>query len=219
MIFSSKLPVSTKKISCIVFDFGGVIIDINYRLTANAFEQIGVKNFDMLFSQANQLQLFDLLETGRISPSSFRDELRLLTELDLPNELLDRAWNAMLIGYPRHRLDMLSSLKGRFKTFLLSNTNQIHMDCYLKMLEVEHGIPDLKSFFDKLYFSHQVGMRKPGSQIYQLVLDENGLNPEETLFIDDSYQNLEAPAKLGMQVYHLCDGEDIADALRKLELF
>ncbi|WP_320051816.1 HAD family phosphatase [uncultured Acetobacteroides sp.] len=215
MDFSAAKPVNTKAIRNIIFDFGGVIINIDYHLTAKAFEGLGVTNFKNLFSQASQSNLFDNLEIGAISPSEFRNELRRIINLDITDEQLDNAWNAMLLDYPKHRLAFLSMIKDRYRTFLLSNTNQIHMDCYYASLLKEHGINGLDSLFEKLYFSHEVGLRKPDPAIYQLVLDQNKLKAEETLFIDDSAQNLSTPNSLGIQVYHLTNGEDVVDFAQK----
>lgn len=207
----SVQALNVQKIRNIIFDFGGIIININYHLTTQAFAKLGVTDFDDLFSQASQTQLFDRLETGRISPNEFRNELRDLTKLNMDDDTLDSAWNAMLLNYPKHRLDFLMDIKPRYRTFLLSNTNKIHKDAYEVSLQKEHGIANLNNHFEKLYFSHEVGLRKPGCEIYQRVLDENGLVAEETLFIDDTAPNLTAPQKLGIQVYHLTNGEDVVD--------
>ena len=183
MDFSATKPVNTKAIKNIIFDFGGVIINIDYHLTAKAFEKLGITNFKNLFSQASQTNLFNDLEVGAIPPSEFRNELRRIINLDITDEHLDNAWNAMLLDYPKHRLNFLLDIRKHYRTFLLSNTNQIHKDCYYASLLKEHGINGLASLFEKLYFSHEVGLRKPDPAIYQLVLNQNNLKPEETLFI------------------------------------
>ena len=211
MDFSTTKPVNPKILKNIIFDFGGVIINIDYRLTARAFEKLGVDNFENLFSQKAQSHLFDKLETGKIAPPDFRNELRDIINLNLSDEQIDAAWNAMLLDYPKHRLDFLRNIQQHYRTFLLSNTNQIHKDCYYRSLHNEHSFNNLDVLFEKLYFSHEVGLRKPDPAIYKLVLDQNRLKPEETLFIDDSLQNLATPQSLGIQVYHLTNGEDIVD--------
>ena len=215
MDFSATNLVNTSGVKNIIFDFGGVIININYHLTSQAFEKLGVRNFDTLFSQAAQSHLFDSIETGTISPANFRNQLRRIINLDITDEQLDNAWNAMLLDYPMHRLNFLLEIKKRYRTFLLSNTNKIHQDCYYASLYKQHGIVGLNNHFEKLYFSHEVGLRKPDPAIYKLVLDQNNLKPEETLFIDDSVQNLAIPQSLGIQVYHLANGEDVVDFAKK----
>lgn len=219
MYFSSKKQINAESLKNIIFDFGGIIINIDYHLTAKAFEKLGVGNFGPLFSQATQSHLFDKLEVGSISPQSFRDELRSLIQLDITDQMLDAAWNAMLLDYPPHRLRFLADIESKYRTFLLSNTNQIHMDSYYQSLHATHGLTNLDELFEKLYFSHQVGLRKPGPDIYKLVLEENGLIPEETLFIDDTLHNLTAPHELGMQVYHLTQGEDVVDFAKAVGLY
>ena len=211
MDFFTQKPLNINSIRNIIFDFGGVIINIDYKLTTKAFEKLGVRNFDDLFCQASQSHLFDRLETGSITPADFRKELRQIIQLNIPDYDLDAAWNAMLLDYPKHRLDFLLEIKSRYRTFLLSNTNQIHQDAYMKSLYEQHERIDLGMFFEKVYLSHEVGLRKPGSDIYQMVLDQNGLKAEETLFIDDTAHNLTSPAHLGIQVYHLANGEDIVE--------
>lgn len=215
MDFSATNPENTRGVKNIIFDFGGVIINIDYHLTALAFGKLGIDNFDQLFSQATQSDLFNNLETGAIPLSDFRNELRKIINLDITDEQLDNAWNAMLLDYPKHRLDFLLKIKKQYRTFLLSNTNKIHQDCYYASLYKQHGIVGLNNHFEKLYFSHEVGLRKPDAAIYQLVLDQNNLKPEETLFIDDSAQNLAIPQSLGIQVYHLTNGEDVVDFAKK----
>lgn len=219
MDYPATNPVNTKAIKNIIFDFGGVIINIDYHLTAQAFQKLGVTNFEELFSQATQSHLFDRLETGTIPLADFRTQLRSIINLDITDQQLDNAWNAMLLDYPKHRLDFLMEIRKRYRTFLLSNTNQIHQDCYYQQLQREHGLPNLDSHFEKLYFSHEVSLRKPGPEIYQLVLDHNNLKPEETLFIDDTAPNLAAPQSLGMQVYHLANGEDVVDFASEHRLY
>jgi len=187
----------------IIFDFGGVIINIDYNLTAAAFRELGLNNFDKLFSQAKQNQLFDLYEKGLITSHEFRTELRSAFNMKPSAELVTNAWNAMLLDLPRERLELLEKLKGTHRTFLLSNTNELHIDAIFSALEKNMGIADLSVYFEKMYLSYKVKMRKPDAEIFRLVLKENGLQPQETLFIDDSPQHIEAAKRLGIQTYLL----------------
>lgn len=213
---STSSHANYRNIKNIIFDFGGVIINIDYHKTILEFEKLGIASFDKMFSQATQSHLMDRLEVGAITPSEFRNELRELMQQELSDEVLDHAWNEMLLDYPKHRLDFLLQIKPCYRTFLLSNTNKIHKDAYVASLKREHGYESLDGFFEKLYFSHEVGMRKPGHDIYQLVLRENGLKAEETLFIDDTPHNLTAPAEIGINVYHLAYGEDVVDMASRM---
>jgi putative hydrolase of the HAD superfamily len=187
----------------IIFDFGGVIINIDYNLTAKAFRDMGLSNFDELFSKAKQKQLFDLYEKGLITSHEFRTELKMAFNIKPSTALIDNAWNAMLLDLPQERIDLLDSLKSTHRTFLLSNTNEIHINTIYDSLNKNMGIPDFSVYFEKVYLSYQVKMRKPDLEIFDLVLNENGLIAEETLFIDDSQQHIEAAKRLGIQTYLL----------------
>ncbi len=187
----------------IIFDLGGVILNIDYSLTANAFVELGVKDFERLFSQTKQQHLFDLLDKGTISPADFRNEIRKHLHSHLEDYIIDEAWNAMLLDLPKARLDFLKQLKATHHLFLLSNTNEIHINEFNKYLKKHFGIPNLSSYFEKMYLSYKVGMRKPDVEIFELVLKENNLQPHETLFIDDSAQHIEGAKKLGINTYWL----------------
>jgi glucose-1-phosphatase len=187
----------------IIFDLGGVIINIDYSLTSQAFAKLGLPNFDSLFSQAKQNPLFDLYEKGLVPSSEFRNELKKYVGPSTDDATIDKAWNAMLLDVPAERLQLLKNAKATHRTFLLSNTNDIHIETFNGYLQKTFGIPDLSGHFDKLYLSYKVGMRKPDKEIFDLVLSENNLQPHETLFIDDSVQHVEAAKKLGIQAYLL----------------
>ncbi|MCW3103310.1 MAG: HAD-superfamily hydrolase, subfamily variant 3 [Bacteroidetes bacterium] len=197
------MPLDLNNYKNIIFDFGGVIINIDYNLTTAAFQELGLSNFDKLFSQARQNQLFDLYEKGQITSHEFRTELRSAFNMKPSAELVTNAWNAMLLDLPHERLDLLEKLKSTHRTFLLSNTNELHIEAIFSALEKNMGIPDLSVYFEKMYFSYKVKMRKPDAEIFRLVLKENGLQAKETLFIDDSPQHIEAAKRLGIQTYLL----------------
>jgi len=206
------MPINLNNYKNIIFDFGGVIINIDYKLTAAAFQKMGLSNFDELFSKAKQNQLFDLYEKGLITSHEFRTELRSVFNMKPSAELVTNAWNAMLLDLPPERLGLLEKLKRTHRTFLLSNTNELHIDAIFQTLEKEMGIPDLSVYFEKMYLSYKVKMRKPDAEIFQLVLKENRLQAKETLFIDDSVQHIEAAEKLGIDTYLLnVEKESILD--------
>jgi glucose-1-phosphatase len=194
---------NSEKIKNIIFDLGGVIINIDYNLTAKAFEQMGISNFEQLFSQAKQSDLFDLYEKGKISSAEFREAIKKIIGSNYTDELIDKAWNALLLDIPPQRLQLLENVKSKYNTYLLSNTNDIHIETFNVYLKQTFDIPNLQAFFHKLYLSYKVGMRKPDAEIFELVLSENNLNPAETLFIDDSIQHIESAKKLGVQTHWL----------------
>jgi HAD superfamily hydrolase (TIGR01509 family) len=182
----------------IIFDLGGVLIDLNYQLTISAFENLGITDFKSLYSQANQSGLFDAYETGKISTQRFINEvLNFMPSKCNPN-LIVKAWNAMILDFKKDKHDLLVSLKKEHRLFLLSNTNALHVDKVFSEWSKLSKAP-MESFFDKVYFSHQIGMRKPDSEIFLHVCNENNLNPNDTLFIDDSAQHIKGAEKVGLK--------------------
>lgn len=197
------MQIDLSKYKNIIFDFGGVIINIDYNLTADAFKAMGLTAFEEHFSKAKQRQLFDLYEKGEISSDDFRKDLQ-AAFADAPSIIhIDTAWNAMLLDLPQERLDLLKQLKKTHRTFLLSNTNEIHIDAIFAALKKEKGLDDLSDYFEKVYLSYKMKMRKPDEEIFRFVLEENHLDPAETLFIDDSPQHIEGAAKSGIHTYLL----------------
>lgn len=192
------MKLEQSQIKNIIFDLGGVIININYSLSVDAFKTIGIANFDTLFSQYKQSNLFDLLETGKLSESDFYTFLK----KDLPNNVTNKeicnAWNALLLDFPEERLDLLKKLSKKYRLFLLSNTNEIHYNAFNKILEKAHGFKNLASFFEQTYYSHEIGLRKPNKETFQFVLNNSKLNAEETLFLDDTSIHLESAKTLGI---------------------
>ena len=198
----------------IIFDFGGVIINLDYTLTTKAFEELGVTDFDSFFSKAKQNRLFDSYEKGEVTSATLRKELKMQLHDFETDSTIDKAWNAMLLDLPKERLDLLKILNHTHNTFLLSNTNEIHINCFHNYLEENFNANNLNNYFNKVYFSYEIGMRKPDAEIFKFVLEENKLNPRETLFIDDSIQHIEGAKKLGIQTYWLdVKKETILDVL------
>ena len=192
----------------IIFDLGGVILNIDYKRTAKAFKEIGVINFDEIYSQAKQDQVFDKLETGELTPDEFREYMKEIVP-SLQLSAIDKAWNAMLLDLPAQRINLLKELKKKYRLFLLSNTNEIHIKCFRKIIEASYGENIFDSIFEHQYYSSDIGLRKPNADCFQYVLEKNGLEASETLFIDDSIQHVEGARKLKINAYYLIPGEDI----------
>ena len=191
------------KIKNIIFDLGGVLLNIDYQATINEFKKLGMEDFDAFFTQAAQHQLFDRMDKGEVSPPSFREELRMLSGLDISDSEIDIAWNAMLLDLPAKRLALLERVGKNYRTFLLSNTNSIHYPAYMDYLNRHYGIADLAALFEKQYLSFEIGMRKPDREIYEYVLSDQGLDAGETMFIDDSFQHVEGARKAGVHAVWL----------------
>ncbi len=193
----------------IIFDLGGVIYDIRYENIADKFRSYGITEFEKLYSKASQTDTIDLFEEGKISSAEFRDYLRTLSPVSLSDEQIDEAWNAILIGIPKERLELLGMLRLKYNIFLYSNTNQINYDKFTSELREKYGFDIFEVTFKKAYFSQILHIRKPKAEGFKAILSEQGLNPEETLFIDDSPQHIEAARKVGINAYHLTGGETI----------
>lgn len=191
------------QIQAIIFDFGGVLINIDYDATIRAFQSLGVKNFETLYSQASQSNLFNDLETGVITPESFIHRLQEEYLHETSKEQIIDAWNKMILEVPSVSITLLQQLKKQgFSLYLLSNTNAIHIDKALEEWK-KTAKTGMDSFFDKVYLSHEMKMRKPHPEIFEFVCREEGLNPKSTLFIDDSIQHIEGARKVGLQTLHL----------------
>ena len=194
--------IESNKYKNIIFDLGAVIINIDHSLTSKAFNDFGLDHSDPMFQKVQQ-QLFDSYEKGEMASQDFRIKIKSYFKKALNDIEFDMAWNAMLLNLPIERLGLLQQLKTRYRTFLLSNTNEIHFQWIVKYLEDHYKINDLSSFFEKSYLSYKLGMRKPDAEIFNLVLKANNLDPTKTLFIDDSESNIEGAQKLGIATYWL----------------
>lgn len=198
-----------ENIDTIIFDFGGVLININYHKTIEAFKELGINDFEERYSQANQSSLFNDLEIGKISMQRFvNDLLQYLPNGTPPNQVV-QAWNAMILDVPKTAVDLLKSLKGKYRLFLLSNTNEIHIP---KALMEWRKITDIDfySCFDHVFLSHEMGLRKPDKEIFSRVCEEQNIQPENALFIDDSPQHIIGASKVGLNTFHLTSDIELA---------
>ena len=188
----------------IIFDYGNVIFAIDFKRTQKAFEDLGIKNVEAFFAHKGHHSIFDEFETGRINAAQFRNGIRdLVHNPNLSDQQIDDAWNSLLIGVMKGNHELLLKLKGHYRTFLLSNINKIHLSFITNYLKENFGLDGNEGFFEKIYYSHLVGKRKPNTEIFEQVLTENNLKPKETLFIDDSPQHLKPAATLGIRTYLL----------------
>ncbi len=198
------------KIRNIIFDFGGVIINIHHAKVEKAFNDLGVAKFDKLFNKATQSDIFKKLEVGTISPEFFRNTLREIIGKEIQGQDLDKAWNQIIGNYPPNRIRLLEKLRKHYRLFLLSNTNIIHYDYYIQKFNSEFGF-EFSSLFEKTYWSFKMGERKPDHSSFSFVLEDSNLIANETLFIDDSIQNIVAAKQMGFQTVHLKSDIDLAD--------
>lgn len=206
-------------IDAVIFDMGGVIIDLDYGQTIaalSALSGLSVGEVGDRYAQHQQDPLFDDFETGRIDAIAFRSGLRALLDMapadrgGCSDSALDDAWNALILHLPPGRIDWLRRLKGQKRTFLLSNNNEIHLSRCDELLRQGAG-PDATwgDLFERVYLSHQCGDRKPHGSLFQRVIDENQLDPARTLFLEDTAQHLVGARSVGLQTRRIHPGLDI----------
>ena len=186
----------------IIFDYGNVIFTIDFKRTQDAFTALGVDNVESFYAHKGHHSIFDEFEKGEITAVDFRNGIRNITNKpNLTDQQIDDTWNSLLIGVPAGNHELLQKVKQQYRTFLLSNINEIHLNYINKYLKTEFDLDGNDVFFEKIYYSHLVAKRKPNKDIFEQVLEENKLNPAETLFIDDSPQHLKTATDLGIQTY------------------
>ena len=202
----------SKPIRNIIFDLGNVIINIDPDLTLQKFRDMGVVNFDEMYTIMRQSDVFDRLDTGKITLSEFRQAIREYTKINLTDEHIDEAWCAMLLDFPEENMELLQKLRAEgYKLYLLSNTNEMHIDYYTKYLKQQFGHDLLAKLFDHAFYSHEIGYRKPNREAFEYVLKAERLKPAETLFIDDLEHNVVGARQTGMQAYHHPKGDRLVD--------
>lgn len=201
------------EIKNIIFDLGGVIINLDYNRTATAFKKLGIVDFDEIYSKAKQTSLFDDFEKGITTDDDFRNALKKYLPEETADAEIDDAWNAMLLDIPAHRLEWLKEIAKRYRIFLLSNTNHIHVLSFTAYADKKFGVGVFESVFEKHYYSCEMGMRKPDAEIFEKVINDNKLNKAETLFIDDSIQHIHGAEKVGIKAewLNIPEGEKIED--------
>ncbi|MFT3949367.1 MAG: HAD family phosphatase [Agriterribacter sp.] len=200
-----------QNIDNIIFDLGGVILTLDMPAAEQKFTALGVKNYNELFRSGNVSSFFKEYEVGAIDNITFLNSLRDLAGLPLTDDQLTDAWNAMLGIFPRERIDLLHSLKSRYRLFLFSNTNAIHLDKFRKIYSSSFNNASFDDHFEKAYYSQVLGMRKPDVESYKYIIDEQGLDASRTLFIDDSALNIEGAKAAGLQGVHITHGTTILD--------
>ncbi len=190
---------SMQNIKNIIFDYGNVIFEIDFKIAQASFQKLGIKEIETFFAHKGHNQLFDDFETGAISPAEFRSGIRqAANKPELTDAEIDAAWNSLLIGTIQENHDTLLKVKEKYRTFLLSNNNEIHYDWIINYLKTTFELNNYDDFFEKAYFSQHMKLRKPNTNIFEQVLQENNLDPAETLFIDDSPQHIQGAKKVGL---------------------
>ena len=197
-----------ENIKNIIFDYGNVIFQIDFQKAQHSFTELGIENVETFFGHTGQDPIFNEFDKGNISTAQFRDGIRRITSKpDLSDKQITDCWNSLLIGVSQGNYEILLEAKRKYRTFLLSNNNEIHLAYIHDYLKREYQLDSNDIFFEKVYYSHLLGMRKPDRDIFNHVLNDSQLDASETLFIDDSPQHLKTAAELGFQT-HLMTKED-----------
>ncbi|MGN0033566.1 MAG: HAD family hydrolase [Candidatus Limimorpha sp.] len=194
----------------IVFDFGGVIIDIDPYAIVNQMNKMGFSVVDKMREPA----FFDIVrrfEKGIIKASTFREEVKKYLNISISDAFFDEMWNSMLFDIPERRINLVKQLKQNYHVYLLSNTNEIHYDMFVRDLQLRYGYREFDNLFDKAFFSFNLHLAKPDPDIYRLVLDSYDMLPEQTLFIDDTDENIQAARSLGIHTLRVEMGSRIVD--------
>jgi len=195
----------------IIFDLGGVIINLDNRLTEKAFVAMGAQDFNHYFGHGFAASFFKDYEVGKIDDQQFINDLRKMIQLEVPDNLIIDAWNALLLDFPPERIQLLDKLKKQYRLFLFSNTNSLHMQAVQKIYQQAFPGRELDDHFEKAYYSHTLKMRKPDKEAFEFIVQENKLNPTTTLFVDDALVNVEGAVKAGLKGLFLEPGKTIVD--------
>lgn len=200
-----------RPIKNIIFDFGGVVLDIDTQQIECSLKQLGCTDFNSQRLQELDENIICKLERGILTADVFRKKFREFLGFSISDQEIDDVWNSMLLDIPRERIEVLEQVKKHYNMFLLSNSNEIHYEVFLRDLQLRFGYNEFDDLFHRSYFSFDLHMSKPNPEIFEFVLYQHGLVPEETLFIDDLEIHIEAAKKLGLRTYHLQKPERVRD--------
>lgn len=196
-------------INSIIFDFGDIFINLEKEASINEFKKLGLDG-----PNEELIAMNDLFEKGKITEMQFIEGFqKYIPNADIHD--IRKAWNSIIGEFPLYRLEFLQMLSSKYRLFLLTNTDAIHISRFEHMVGISF-FSDFYQCFEKVYYSFEMGMRKPDPNIYNTILKKHDLSPKRTLFIDDKKENTDAAASLGIQVWNLQVGqEDVVDLFEK----
>lgn len=215
MKLSEGLNIQVNEIKNIIFDWGGVITDLNVEKIIDAFKMLGFQDIEKYFMQENKENFFLHFELGLIDELAFIQKLRGFVKQNVTDKQITDAWNIILGDLPDKRWELLNKLKNFYRIFLLSNTNSLHVSFYNQYIKKKFGTYGFNHLFEKVYYSFNLGMRKPEKKIYEFVLSDSNLDPAETLFIDDNKDNINTASHLGITCFHLTPPLTLTDLFKK----
>jgi HAD superfamily hydrolase (TIGR01509 family) len=205
------MQIDLTNIKNIIFDLGKVLLNLDFNASIEAFQKLGLKTDVLDSKQTYSDPVFYELEVGKISPKEFCNGVRrMLNNSGLTDMQIEDAWFAMILNIPANRVKIVQKLAKNYNLYLFSNTNKIHMDRLYRAFKSEHGI-DFPSLFVKDYYSHEIHERKPDLSSYKKVVELSGINPEESLFIDDLEKNIIGAQQSGLKTFWLKDGMELTE--------
>jgi FMN phosphatase YigB (HAD superfamily) len=206
-------PIDITGIRNVILDLGGVILELDVERTIRAFHNLGFPSLQSSDIILSKYPFFLEFEIGKITPGQFIEKIKKVSGDHISDAKVLEAWNAMILGFATDSIELLMELRGRYRLFLLSNTNAIHEVVYNRMLKQQHGIENLDRIFEKVYYSHRLKMRKPDPGIFRHVLYDSRLLPGESLYVDDTLVHVEMARSLGIRAHRLVPPERITDIL------
>lgn len=199
----------------IIFDLGGVLLNIDPKKTIEAFGRLGMEQLIGDKGLSYDHDIFYLMEQGKVTPEEFRNGVRQLIPTEVADDQIDTAWTAMLLDFPANRVELVKNLRKKYKIYLFSNTNAIHVAKYQANFKSQHGF-NVSSLFEIDFYSNEIGYRKPSPESFQEIIRLSGINPEDSVFIDDSLPNVEAAIGCGLKGYWLEPGQKIEEVFQEL---
>ena len=199
-----------KNIKNIVFDLGGVLVDLDFKAAINGLQEAGFANVKEQLLAFDRGGIFQKFELGEMTADEFRAAIRENSTVTLTDEEVDALWNLMLLEVPREKLELILELRGKYMVYLLSNTNSIHWDYVCKNAFNYRGFR-VEDYFEETFLSYEMHLAKPNKAIFEKVLNDANLVAKETLFIDDSEANCKAAEEVGIHVHHYHIGDDLKE--------
>lgn len=195
----------------IIFDLGGVILPIELARTTEAYRQLGMENIDQLFGHGHADSFFEDYEEGRIGDDVFIGEIRKRLRVQVPEQQITDAWNALLLEFPPERIELIRSLRDRYRLFLFSNTNGIHHASFTQQYRTRWEGKEFDDLFEQAWYSHLIGRRKPDLAAFRYVIEQGNIDPGATIFVDDSKNNVDGAKAAGLKGLYLEPGSTILD--------
>ncbi|MEQ9403684.1 MAG: HAD family phosphatase [Cyclobacteriaceae bacterium] len=196
-----------ENIDCVIFDFGEVLIELDYPRIIAGFSLVAKRNEEEISELVVTAPLLQELEIGKITPEEFRDGVNKLLGISLNEHDFNIIWNSMLKNLPKERMDILEKVNATFDTRILSNSNVIHEEAFNKMIEEVTGKSSLHELVNKCYFSQDIGLRKPYRNCFEYVINDIGIDPGKILFLDDRADNIAGASETGMKTFLVSDAE------------